>query len=149
MKVFTGSQFPLQFYFSVYFDKLGMTSADHIWPLRMPPFYPFGDLMVRKEDKKEDKDKEDKISEDVREAAAAINNLRNRNRRERSIMSLPPPENMHGGERAIMFPRIENLLGTVGMEGRGCLLRAICEVHEYPLERGYGFFGEIVTLFFR
>lgn len=139
----------------MYFDKLGMTSDDHFWPIPMPPFYPFGNnggLMIgRKAGSSGNYTKEEERRINVvKVAAEEIHNLRTRDRRQkRSIMSLPPPENIHGGERAIMLPRIENLLGSVGMEGRGCLLRAICEVHEYPLDRGYGFFGEVITLFFR
>ena len=33
-----------------------------------------------------------------------------------------------------------------GYEGKACLLRAICEMHESPLI-GYGFFGEVLELF--
>jgi hypothetical protein len=67
----------------------------------------------------------------------------------RSILSLPPPESIHGGERAIIMPSIENLMSNLGFEGRACLLRAVCEIHEFPLHHGYGLFGEMLTLFFR
>ncbi|CAG7826053.1 unnamed protein product [Allacma fusca] len=65
-----------------------------------------------------------------------------------SILSLPPPESVKGGERAILVPRIENLLKSYGLDGRGCFLRAVCEVHQTPLISAYGFLGEVLTLLF-
>jgi hypothetical protein len=72
-------------------------------------------------------------------------------RKPRSVMSLPPPDSIHGGERATIMPSIESHLTSFGFDsGRGCMLRAICEVHELPLSRmGYGLIGEMITLFFR
>lgn len=70
-------------------------------------------------------------------------------RKPRSIMSLPPPDKLPGGERAILLPSIENMMSNFGFEGRGCMLRAICEIHEFPLQDGYGLFGEMIALFFR
>ncbi|CAL8093253.1 unnamed protein product [Orchesella dallaii] len=69
-------------------------------------------------------------------------------RKPRSIMSLPPPEKLHGGERAVLLPSIENMMANFGFEGRGCMLRAICEIHEFPLQEGYGLLGEMIALFF-
>jgi len=69
-------------------------------------------------------------------------------RKPRSIMDLPPPERLPGGERASLLPKVENMLGTFGFEGRGCMLRAICEIHEYPMQEGYGLLGEMIALFF-
>ncbi|CAL8070921.1 unnamed protein product [Orchesella dallaii] len=69
-------------------------------------------------------------------------------RNKRSIMALPPAESLHGGDRALIFPKIEEMLGNVGFEGRGCMLRVICEVHEFPLQEGYGLFGDLIAWFF-
>ncbi|CAL8070919.1 unnamed protein product [Orchesella dallaii] len=71
-----------------------------------------------------------------------------RNRNPRSIMALPPPESLRGGDRAHILPRIEEMLGDVGLDGRACMLRAICEVHEFPLQEGYGLFGDLIAWFF-
>ena len=44
------------------------------------------------------------------------------------------------------FKWVENYLFTFGMDGKGCLLRAICETHETPL-LGYGLIGEFLEVF--
>ena len=41
---------------------------------------------------------------------------------------------------------VEDFLFTFGLDGKGCLLRAICEMHESPL-LGYGLVGEIINVF--
>ena len=41
---------------------------------------------------------------------------------------------------------VEDFLFTFGMDGKGCLLRAICEMHESPL-LGYGLVGELINIF--
>ena len=53
---------------------------------------------------------------------------------------------IHGGERAVLYRAVEDTLFKFGIDGKACLLRAICEMHESPL-MGYGFFGEILQLF--
>lgn len=62
------------------------------------------------------------------------------------------PENQkhafHGGERAILYGIVEDLLATFGMDGKACLLRAICEVHSTKSLNRLGLFGEIAKLFF-
>eukprot|EP00095_Tigriopus_kingsejongensis_P007640 maker-scaffold1040_size68023-snap-gene-0.18 protein:Tk07640 transcript:maker-scaffold1040_size68023-snap-gene-0.18-mRNA-1 annotation:"hypothetical protein KGM_09117" len=40
---------------------------------------------------------------------------------------------------------IEDFLFKMGLDGKPCLLRAICEMHESPL-LGYGLFGEVIEL---
>lgn len=40
----------------------------------------------------------------------------------------------------------EDYLFTFGMDGKACLLRAICEMHESPL-LGYGLVGELLQVF--
>ena len=44
------------------------------------------------------------------------------------------------------FQYVEDYLFTFGMDGKGCLLRAICEMHESPL-LGYGLVGELLEVF--
>jgi hypothetical protein len=69
----------------------------------------------------------------------------------------PPPnprrsldETIYRAERVMLIPRLEKLLGSFGLGGKPCLLRAICETHEVPLvHHGYGLLGEVLTLFFR
>lgn len=53
----------------------------------------------------------------------------------------------HGGERAILYLMLEDLLENFGMDGKACLLRAICEVHAHPLHN-FGLIGEMIKLFF-
>jgi len=56
------------------------------------------------------------------------------------------PHKIAGGERVLLYQAVEDLLFKFGYEGKACLLRAICEMHESPLI-GYGFFGEVLELF--
>lgn len=58
-----------------------------------------------------------------------------------------PPAELHGGERALLYLLVEELLENFGMNGKACLLRAICEVHAHPL-RNFGLIGEMLKLFF-
>ncbi|XP_071455065.1 uncharacterized protein [Hetaerina americana] len=58
-----------------------------------------------------------------------------------------PTNLFHGGERAILYGVLEEFLSNFGMDGRACLLRAICEVHGHPLT-SFGLLGEFVKLFF-
>ena len=48
--------------------------------------------------------------------------------------------------RALLYEIVEEFLFKFGMDGKACLLRAICEMHESPLV-GYGLFGEMLELF--
>ena len=48
--------------------------------------------------------------------------------------------------RAFIYEAVEDFLFKFGMDGKACLLRAICETHESPLI-GYGLFGEFIDLF--
>ncbi|KAI5635129.1 DM4/DM12 family domain-containing protein [Phthorimaea operculella] len=56
-------------------------------------------------------------------------------------------EKFHGGERALLYGVAEDMLANFGMEGKECLLRAICEIHAHPLTN-FGFIGEVMKLFF-
>jgi len=68
-------------------------------------------------------------------------------RRKRSVPDPEtPPHLVHGGERAFLYEYVENFLFNFGMDGKGCLLRAICETHESPL-LGHGMVGEMLELF--
>jgi hypothetical protein len=59
-------------------------------------------------------------------------------------------EERYRADRVTLIPKLEKLLDTFGYGGKPCLLRAICEVHEHPLEHhGYGLLGEVLTMFFR
>ena len=49
-------------------------------------------------------------------------------------------------DKLFVFQYAENFLFNFGMDGKGCLLRAICETHETPL-LGHGMIGEILELF--
>lgn len=55
---------------------------------------------------------------------------------------------LHLTDRASLFPRLENILESTDFGGKSCLLRAVCEVHEGPLNH-YGLLGELITMFFR
>jgi len=57
-----------------------------------------------------------------------------------------PPHKITGGERAFLYEWAEDYLFTFGMDGKACLLRAICETHETPLI-GYGLLGEFLEVF--
>ncbi|XP_065077759.1 uncharacterized protein LOC135700990 [Ochlerotatus camptorhynchus] len=53
----------------------------------------------------------------------------------------------HGGERALLYTVVEDFIANFGVDGKACMLRAICEVHSKPVER-FGLIGEILKLFF-
>uniref|UniRef100_A0ABL0EG21 Uncharacterized protein n=2 Tax=Rhodnius prolixus TaxID=13249 RepID=A0ABL0EG21_RHOPR len=53
----------------------------------------------------------------------------------------------HGGERGLLYVLVEDFLSNFGMDGKACLLRAICEVNGHSL-KNYGFLGEVLKLFF-
>lgn len=62
----------------------------------------------------------------------------------------PLPENQqhvfHGGERAILYGVLEDLIKTFGFNGKACVLRTICEVHSKSIHH-LGLFGEMAKLF--
>lgn len=53
----------------------------------------------------------------------------------------------HGGERALLYTIIEDFVSNFGLDGKACVLRAICEVHSKSVQR-YGLIGEMFKLFF-
>ncbi|KAF4519987.1 hypothetical protein B566_EDAN005487 [Ephemera danica] len=81
---------------------------------------------------------------------SSLLDARRRNTRGVHVQSTPPPEAravLHGGERALLYQVVEDFLGTLGMDGKACVLRAICEVHGHPLHH-FGLIGEFLRLFF-
>lgn len=81
--------------------------------------------------------------------ASFIQHKRNKRSTAQEGPSLPPEHKhaFHGGERALLYTIVEDFLENFGMNGKACLLRAICEVHANPLIN-YGLLGEIIKLFF-
>ncbi|XP_058067248.1 uncharacterized protein LOC131216710 [Anopheles bellator] len=53
----------------------------------------------------------------------------------------------HGGERALLYVVAEDFIANFGLDGRACMLRAICEVHSKSIEK-FGLIGEMLKLFF-
>jgi len=51
-----------------------------------------------------------------------------------------------GGDREQMYEALEHYLETFDLDGKACLLRAICEMQEKPM-RHYSFVGEIFAIF--
>jgi len=62
-------------------------------------------------------------------------------------MTEMPRNAFHGGERALLYGTAEDMLSTLGMNGKACLLRAICEVQGHHLNN-FGLIGEMLKLFF-
>nr|CAH0098063.1 unnamed protein product [Daphnia galeata] len=60
----------------------------------------------------------------------------------------PRTNDYSGGHRILVYRTIENVLYNFGMEGHDCLLRAICEVHEFPLDHQHGLLGELLQFLF-
>lgn len=78
--------------------------------------------------------------------ASLLNKKRSSRSAEQSVIS-EASALFHGGERAILYIVVEDFLANFGLNGKACLLRAICEVHVHSL-RTYGIFGEMIKLFF-
>jgi DM4/DM12 family len=64
------------------------------------------------------------------------------------IPKIPFDHAFHGGERAILYTVVEDFLSNFGLDGKGCVLRTICEVHSHKSIHSYGLFGEFFKLFF-
>lgn len=52
----------------------------------------------------------------------------------------------HGGERALLYVAAQEFIQNFGLDGKACLLRAICEVQAHPMNN-FGLFGEMLKLF--
>ncbi|XP_068206820.1 uncharacterized protein [Palaemon carinicauda] len=68
-------------------------------------------------------------------------------RLKREVGEQSPGINWAGGDREVMYFTIETTLESIGMNGKACLLRAICEMFQAPLDR-YGILGEALEIFF-
>ncbi|KAJ6641863.1 hypothetical protein Bhyg_06808 [Pseudolycoriella hygida] len=135
------SNLTMSFPLTIDFDSLGLTDNEN--PLGVvPPF--FGRSMGRaagtmlgnyigsylNSRKKRSIEGEDNVGDD-------------------SIEELPDGQKhvFHGGERALLYGAVEDLISTFGLDGKACLLRAICEVHSKSIHH-LGLFGEMLKLFF-
>ena len=52
------------------------------------------------------------------------------------------------GDRANFFLWVIKSIRKLGLDGKGCILRATCEIHQDSLD-SYGLLGEMITLLFR
>ncbi|XP_064087343.1 uncharacterized protein LOC135201999 [Macrobrachium nipponense] len=59
----------------------------------------------------------------------------------------PSVGNLAGGHREVLYKIVEKNLDSVGIDGKACLLRAICEMFVAPLDH-HGLVGEIMEVFF-
>ncbi|CAH1125780.1 unnamed protein product [Ceutorhynchus assimilis] len=118
--------------FTIDFDKLGLTDNENPYGV-LPPL----------------------LARSMGRAAGGfladyIGSILDKRRGKRSIADIPAPSktgHLQGGERALLYLAVEELLENFGMDGRACLLRAICEVHAHPM-KGFGLLGEMLKLFF-
>uniref|UniRef100_A0A182NK90 Uncharacterized protein n=1 Tax=Anopheles dirus TaxID=7168 RepID=A0A182NK90_9DIPT len=71
------------------------------------------------------------------------------NEEEKAMPQLPAEHKhaFHGGERALLYVVVEDFIANFGLDGRACMLRAICEVHSKSIEK-FGLIGEMLKLFF-
>ncbi|KAG7167780.1 uncharacterized protein LOC121867950 [Homarus americanus] len=67
-------------------------------------------------------------------------------RKKREAFSTLPGINWAGGDREMMYQVVEDTLNNMGLNGKACLLRAMCEVFQVPLIN-HGFVGEVMELF--
>ncbi|KAL7646214.1 UNVERIFIED_CONTAM: hypothetical protein RMT77_003115 [Armadillidium vulgare] len=67
------------------------------------------------------------------------------NREKRSTWKAYPGVNYAGGDREMIYQIVEDVLSSFTLDGKACVMRAICEMHEVPLIN-YGFLGEAFKL---
>jgi len=117
--------------FTIDFDGLGLTDNQN-------PFGAFPPILARSMGRQMGSVLADYVSQ-----------LMDGRRSTRSIPTLPKPIHSYfqGGERALLFTVVEDLLTNFGMDGKACLLRAICEVHGHKSIHKFGFIGEFLQLF--
>lgn len=122
------------FLFSVDFNKLGLTDNEN-------PYGVLPDVLARSMGRAAGNMLVDYI-------AKVLRKRRGKRSTEEELHHLPPhlKDVFHGGERALLYPLVEDVLTNFGMDGKACLLRAICEVHAHPLTN-FGMVGEILKLF--
>ncbi|ODM98601.1 hypothetical protein Ocin01_08072 [Orchesella cincta] len=121
--------------FFILFQGLGWTSDDNAWPLDISSLFP------------------NMTSTSTMEASRRNGYCHRKNKFRnggcgRSIPIMSLPHHTPGGERATLFPHLERLLSSFGIDGRACLQRTVCEVHEVPLKNGFGMLGEFLTMLF-
>lgn len=117
------------FFFSVDFDKLGLTDNEN----------PYGALPPSLDRKLKSRQAGMMMADFI---AAFI-----KRRLYKRDMTEVPRNAFHGGERALLYGTAEDMLTTLGMNGKACLLRAICEVQGHHLDN-FGLIGEMLKLFF-
>ncbi|XP_050541851.1 uncharacterized protein LOC126905816 [Daktulosphaira vitifoliae] len=117
--------------FTIDFDALGLTDNQN-------PFGAFPPLLARSMGRQAGSVLADYVAQ-----------LMGGRRSTRSVPNLPKPIHSYfqGGERALLYSVVEDLLANFGMDGKACLLRAICEVHGHQAIHKFGFIGEFLQLF--
>ena len=60
---------------------------------------------------------------------------------------IPWIDSLDSLRRMLVYRALEDTLYNFGLNGRDCLLRAICEIHESPLH-GHGLLGELLQFIF-
>lgn len=121
-------------HFIVDFDKLGLTDNEN--PLGvLPPV--FGRSMGRA------------AGSMLSQYVGKYLHLRRKRDTTNDIPELPEEQKhvFHGGERAILYGVVEDMIATFGFNGKACMLRTICEVHSKSVHH-LGLFGEMAKLFF-
>ncbi|KZC06447.1 PREDICTED: uncharacterized protein LOC107194880 [Dufourea novaeangliae] len=115
--------------FTIDFDKLGLTDNENPYGVLPSAFDSTG---------------RDQGSSTAEFMAAFVK--RSFSKRE-AITDLPENNAFRGGERALLYSTAEDMLVNFGLNGKACLLRAICEVQGHPLSN-FGLIGEMLKLFF-
>ncbi|XP_078034616.1 uncharacterized protein LOC144468783 [Augochlora pura] len=116
--------------FTIDFDKLGLTDNENPYGVLSSAF----DGTVRSD---QDSTTADFIASFVK---------RGLGKREAARQDLPKNA-FYGGERALLYSTAEDMIENFGLNGKACLLRAICEIQGHPLNN-FGLIGEMLKLFF-
>ncbi|XP_017755242.1 PREDICTED: LOW QUALITY PROTEIN: uncharacterized protein LOC108547303 [Eufriesea mexicana] len=114
--------------FTIDFDKLGLTDNENPYGVLPSAF----DATAR---------------EQGPNAAEFIATFVKRAISKREAIADLPKNALYGGERALLYGTAEDMLANFGLNGKACLLRAICEVQGHPLSN-FGLIGEMLKLFF-
>ncbi|XP_076667450.1 uncharacterized protein LOC143368529 [Andrena cerasifolii] len=114
--------------FTIDFDKLGLTDNEN----------PYGALPSAFE-----ATTRDQASTTAEFIAAFVK----RQLSKREAIADLPTNAFYGGERALLYGTAEDMLANFGLNGKACLLRAICEIQGHPLSN-FGLIGEMLKLFF-
>lgn len=114
--------------FSIDFDKLGLTDNENPYGVLPSAF----DTTAR---------------EQGSSVAEFIATFVKRGVNKREAIADLPKNALYGGERALLYSTAEDMLANFGLNGKACLLRAICEVQGHPLNN-FGLIGEMLKLFF-